>query len=88
LLNIGWFSTGRDEAARQLLQAVQNKVHSGDINGKSALFLATENLARQKKATCSLNWFEITAFLLSAYLPKSSRLSEKNKSGVSNTIER
>jgi len=34
LLNIGWFSTGRDEAARQLLQAVQNKVHSGDINGK------------------------------------------------------
>jgi len=34
LLNIGWFSTGRDEAARQLLQAVQDKSHSGDINGK------------------------------------------------------
>jgi phosphoribosylglycinamide formyltransferase-1 len=34
LLNIGWFSTGRDEAARQLLQAVQDKIHSGDINGK------------------------------------------------------
>ena len=34
MLNIGWFSTGRDEAARQLLQAVQDKIRSGDINGK------------------------------------------------------
>jgi phosphoribosylglycinamide formyltransferase-1 len=34
LLNIGWFSTGRDKAARQLLQAVQDKIRSGDINGK------------------------------------------------------
>jgi phosphoribosylglycinamide formyltransferase-1 len=34
LLNIGWFSTGRDEAARQLLQAVQDKIHKGDIDGK------------------------------------------------------
>jgi len=33
-LNIGWFSTGRDEAARQLLQVVQDKSHSGDIDGK------------------------------------------------------
>jgi phosphoribosylglycinamide formyltransferase-1 len=34
LLNIGWFSTGRDEAARQLLQAVQDSIHRGDIHGK------------------------------------------------------
>ena len=34
MLNIGWFSTGRDEAAQQLLQAVQDKSHRGDINGK------------------------------------------------------
>ena len=34
MLNIGWFSTGRDEAARQLLQAVQEKIHSGEIQGK------------------------------------------------------
>jgi len=34
VLNIGWFSTGRDEAARQLLQAVQDKSHRGDIDGK------------------------------------------------------
>ena len=34
MLNIGWFSTGRDEAARQLLQAVQEKIQSSDIKGK------------------------------------------------------
>jgi phosphoribosylglycinamide formyltransferase-1 len=34
LLNIGWFSTGRDEGARQLLQAVQDKIHTGYIDGK------------------------------------------------------
>jgi len=34
LLNIGWFSTGRDEAARQLLQAVQDNIYSGNIHGK------------------------------------------------------
>lgn len=34
MLNIGWFSTGRDEAARQLLQAVQESIATSDIAGK------------------------------------------------------
>ncbi len=34
MLKIGWFSTGRDEAARQLLIAVQDRIHSGDIEGE------------------------------------------------------
>jgi len=34
LLKIGWFSTGRDEAARQLLQTVWDKIHSGGIKGE------------------------------------------------------
>jgi phosphoribosylglycinamide formyltransferase-1 len=34
LLTIGWFSTGRDEAARHLLQVVCQKIQSGDIKGK------------------------------------------------------
>jgi phosphoribosylglycinamide formyltransferase-1 len=34
LLNIGWFSTGRDDAARQLLQTVRDRIHDGDIDGK------------------------------------------------------
>ena len=31
MLNIGWFSTGRDKAARQLLQAVWQSISSGEI---------------------------------------------------------
>ena len=34
MLDIGWFSTGRDEAAEQLLQVVQDNIQSGDIEGK------------------------------------------------------
>jgi len=34
LVNIGWFSTGRDEAARQLLQAVQESIYAGGIRAK------------------------------------------------------
>ena len=34
MLNVGWFSTGRDEAARQLLQAVRARINAGHINGK------------------------------------------------------
>lgn len=33
-MNIGWFSTGRDEAARQLLQTVRDRIHGGDIDRK------------------------------------------------------
>jgi phosphoribosylglycinamide formyltransferase-1 len=32
-LTIGWFSTGRDEAARQLLQVVRRKIQAGEIEG-------------------------------------------------------
>ncbi len=33
MLTIGWFSTGRDEAAKQLLQVVHQKIQSGRIKG-------------------------------------------------------
>jgi len=36
LLTIGWFSTGRDEAARQLLQVVRERIQSGEIEGEIA----------------------------------------------------
>jgi len=34
LLTIGWFSTGRDEAARQLLRVVWDRIQSGGIEGR------------------------------------------------------
>jgi phosphoribosylglycinamide formyltransferase-1 len=50
LLNIAWFSTGRDEAARQLLQAVQDKSRSGDINGKISLVFSNREPGETKES--------------------------------------
>jgi folate-dependent phosphoribosylglycinamide formyltransferase PurN len=50
LLNIGWFSTGRDEAARQLLQAVQDKSHSSDIKGKISFVFSNREPGEAKES--------------------------------------
>jgi phosphoribosylglycinamide formyltransferase-1 len=50
LLNIGWFSTGRDKAARQLLQAVQDKIRSGDINGKISFVFSNREPGEAKES--------------------------------------
>jgi len=50
LLNIGWFSTGRDKAARQLLQAVQDKSHSGDINGEISFVFSNREPGETKES--------------------------------------
>jgi phosphoribosylglycinamide formyltransferase 1 len=50
LLNIGWFSTGRDEAARQLLQAVWDKSHSSDINGKISFVFSNREPGEAKES--------------------------------------
>jgi folate-dependent phosphoribosylglycinamide formyltransferase PurN len=34
MLKLGWFSTGKGEGSRQLLQAVQQSISNGDIDGK------------------------------------------------------
>jgi len=50
LLNIGWFSTGRDEAARQLLQAVQDRSQRGDINGKISFVFSNREPGEAKES--------------------------------------
>jgi phosphoribosylglycinamide formyltransferase-1 len=50
LLKIGWFSTGRDEAAQQLLQAVQDKSQRGDINGKISFVFSNRELGEAKES--------------------------------------
>lgn len=50
MLNIGWFSTGRDEAARQLLQAVQDKNYSGDINGNISFVYSNREPGESKES--------------------------------------
>jgi phosphoribosylglycinamide formyltransferase-1 len=49
-LNIGWFSTGKDEAARQLLQSVQDKIQKGDINGKISFVLSNREPGEAKES--------------------------------------
>ena len=49
-MNISWFSTGRDEAARQLLQAVRDKSHRGDINGKISFVFSNREPGEAKES--------------------------------------
>jgi folate-dependent phosphoribosylglycinamide formyltransferase PurN len=50
LLTIGWFSTGRDEAARQLLQVVYHKIQSGEIEGKIAFVFSNREPGEAKES--------------------------------------
>ena len=34
MYKLGWFSTGRDKAARDLLEAVQNSIRRGEIKAE------------------------------------------------------
>ena len=43
MLSLGWFSTGRDEAARQLLQVVYQAIQRGDIEAKIAVVFCSRS---------------------------------------------
>ncbi|MBM3119198.1 MAG: phosphoglycerate transporter [Chloroflexi bacterium] len=50
MLTIGWFSTGRDEAARQLLQVVQQKIESDEIKGKILFVFSNREPGESKQS--------------------------------------
>jgi len=50
LLTIGWFSTGRDEAARQLLQVVYQKISTGEIAGKIDFVFSNRETGEAKES--------------------------------------
>jgi phosphoribosylglycinamide formyltransferase-1 len=50
LLTIGWFSTGKDEAARQLLQVVYEKIQSGEIKGSIAFVFSNRESGEAKES--------------------------------------
>ena len=50
MLNIGWFSTGRDEAARQLLQTIQGEIQSGDIDGRISFVVSNREPGEAKES--------------------------------------
>jgi phosphoribosylglycinamide formyltransferase-1 len=49
-LTIGWFSTGRDEAARQLLQVVYRKIQTGDIEGTISFVFSNRESGEAKQS--------------------------------------
>jgi phosphoribosylglycinamide formyltransferase-1 len=50
MLNIGWFSTGTDKAARQLLQTVQGSIHNGNINGEISFVFSNREPGESKQS--------------------------------------
>ena len=50
MLTIGWFSTGRDEAARQLLQVVYERIHTGEIEGKIVFVFSNREPGESKES--------------------------------------
>jgi len=55
LLTIGWFSTGRDEAARQLLQVVYRKIQSGEINCRIEFVFSNREPGEDKQSDLFLD---------------------------------
>lgn len=50
MLTIGWFSTGRDEAARQLLQVFNKHIQSGDIKAEIIFVFSSRELGESKES--------------------------------------
>lgn len=50
MLAIGWFSTGRDEAARQLLRVVWERIQTGDIEGKIVFVFSNREPGESKES--------------------------------------
>lgn len=50
LYQIGWFSTGRDKAARDLLEAVQSRIKSGEIKSEIAFVFSNREAGESRES--------------------------------------
>lgn len=55
MLTIGWFSTGKDEAARHLLQVVYEKIQSGEIKGSIVFVFSNSESGEAKESDLFFN---------------------------------
>ncbi|MEE9115679.1 MAG: formyltransferase family protein [Thermoplasmata archaeon] len=62
MLKIGWFSTGRDEAARDLLTTVVDKIRDGTINGEIAFVFCNRERGEVAESDRFLDLVESYAF--------------------------
>ncbi|UCD92014.1 MAG: hypothetical protein JSV43_07230 [Methanobacteriota archaeon] len=64
MLEIGWFSTGRDEAARDLLRIVVNNIEDGTIDGKISFVFCNRNRGEHAQSDRFLDLVEGYGFPL------------------------
>jgi len=55
---LGWFSTGRDKAARDLLEAVYSSIKLGEIKAKIAFFFCNREPGESRKTDLFLKLVE------------------------------
>jgi folate-dependent phosphoribosylglycinamide formyltransferase PurN len=58
LYQLGWFSTGRDKAARDLFQTVQNSIYQGKIEAKMVFVFSNRELGESKESDLFLKLVE------------------------------
>ena len=58
IYKLGWFSTGRDKAARDLLQAVQSGIKSGEIKAEIAFVFCNRKLGESAESDLFLKLVE------------------------------
>lgn len=58
MLNIGWFSTGRDSAAIQLLQTTYKRISDGTINGRIVFVFSNREHGESKESDAFFNIVE------------------------------
>ncbi len=58
MYKLGWFSTGRDKAARELLQAVNNSIKSGKIKAETAFVFSSRESGESEESDLFLKLVE------------------------------
>jgi phosphoribosylglycinamide formyltransferase-1 len=82
LLTIGWFSTGRDEAARQLLQIVYRKIQQGNIKGNIVFNFSNREPGEDQESDL---FFELVRTYEIPLICYSSQKFKESSSNVKNT---
>jgi len=82
MYQLGWFSTGRDKAARDLLEAVQNSIASGDIKAEIAFVFCNREPGESQESDLFLKLVE------SYGIPRICFSYQRFKSGINPTSQK
>ena len=63
MYQLGWFSTGRDKAARDLLTVAVDSIKRGELKAKILFVFCNRGPAKLKKPLNSSNWWEAIIFI-------------------------